>query len=170
MTTNTMVALRSTTLATSQTSVTFSSIPQTYTDLVLVAQEYTTGTPTAYGITVQFNGDTGSNYSNTLMSGNGSSAASSRATNKIGAWIGYESYSANWTNIVTNIQNYSNSTTYKTLITRYSVASNYVAAGTSLWRNTGAISSITVLSTDFGSASTPFVAGSTFTLYGITAA
>ena len=142
------------TLATGASSVTFSSIPQTYTDLVLVTQEYTTGTPTAYGISVQFNGDTGSNYSNTLVSGNGSSAASSRATNKIGAWIGYESYSANWTNIVTNIQNYSNSTTYKTLITRSSVASNYVAAGTSLWRNTGAISSITVLSTDFGSAST----------------
>lgn len=167
---STYTPIATTTLGTSATSVTFSSISGSYTDLVLVAQEYTTGTPTAFGISCQFNGDTASNYSTTYLYGTGSSAASGRATAKVGAWIGFESYSANWTVITANFQNYSNSTTYKTVLSRSSDSANLVGSGVSLWRSTAAITSIKVLSTDFGSGSTPFVAGSTFTLYGIASA
>jgi hypothetical protein len=66
---------------------------------------------------------------------------------------------------VTNVQNYSNTTTYKTVLSRGS-SNNYVFAWVDVWRNTAAISSLTI-STD---GSSNFTAGSTFSLYGIKAA
>jgi len=59
---NTYVALRTETVATATPSVTFTSIPQGYTDLVLVISNATT-TVTGYSYTYSLNNDTGSNYS-----------------------------------------------------------------------------------------------------------
>lgn len=65
-------------LSATATSVTFSSIPATYTDLKLVASIRTDRTAsTAENIRVQFNSDTGSVYSDRILEGNGSSASSS---------------------------------------------------------------------------------------------
>lgn len=68
---------------------------------------------------------------------------------------------------IIQINNYSNSTTYKTAFMRTNTASTYgtVFAIVGLWRSTAAITSIT-LTPDAGS----FATGSTFSLYGIAAA
>jgi hypothetical protein len=70
-----------------------------------------------------------------------------------------------------HFMNYSNSTTYKTMLGRQGTASSTAGGASltvSLWRNTSAITSIQ-LQLDFGS-SNRWYTGSTFTLYGIKAA
>jgi hypothetical protein len=61
--------------------------------------------------------------------------------------------------------NYSNATTYKTMLSRANNGAAGVDAIANLWRSTAAISSITVKITGGN-----MKAGSTFTLYGIAAA
>jgi hypothetical protein len=148
------------TLANSTTaSVTFSSIPSTYTDLVLVNNFDTT--LTAYQI-LQFNSDTASNYSCTVLSGNGSTVSSARYSNE--AYLNLSGAVGDQATII-QIQNYSNTTTNKTYLSRYSKASVETTTFVGMWRNTAAINSVTVkLNGNF------FVSGSTFTLYGIKAA
>ncbi len=155
--------IATTTLTSAQSSVTFTSISGSYTDIVLVwSGTLTTGT-SVWGL--QYNSDTGSNYSWTSLRGDGSSATSARDSNStriLCGWIG----SAQTAEVV-QIMNYSNTTTNKTNVSRNNstVASTYVSANVGLWRSTSAITSITV-KTD----SSTFTSGSTFTLYGIKAA
>jgi hypothetical protein len=163
--------IASQTLGSNQATVTFSSIAGTYTDLVLIANIKhsfgTTGDVIVDGL--QFNSDTGTNYSKTNLQGNGTTAASDRGSNMTGisyvATRSSESYFA--TNII-NIQNYSNTTTNKTVLLRG--AGNGTSVGTNaqvgLWRNTAAITSVTINAT----SSFTIQSGSTFTLYGIKAA
>jgi len=160
----TYTPIATTTLGSSTSSYTFSSIPSTYTDLVLVVQTQwtTSGNSDA---AVRFNGDTGTNYSRTWVEGNGTAASSGRASNENQMYIlGY--FSNTISTEIMQIMNYSNTTTYKTAINRESAnpADSNVGIKCGLWRSTAAINSITLL----GSKS--FAAGSTFTLYGIAAA
>ena len=158
---NTYESIATQTLGSAAASVTFSSIPSTYTDLVLVTS--TKYTSTASHCLLQANSDSGTNYSNTFLYGDGSSAYSGRQTNNTGCFIGR----ANTTEFgvgITHIQNYSNSTTNKTLLSRTAV-SGEVNAVVGLWRSTAAVTSI-VFSLNAGTYS----AGTTFTLYGIKAA
>jgi len=155
------------TLGSAAASVTFSSIPSTYTDLVIVTN-FTTSVNDLYGHYVQVNGDTGSNYSRTIVYGNGTSAASARQSNNTSLYFGTWSIDIDTTDrAVTTIffNNYSNATTFKTAIGRYSVASVEVGVGVGTWRNTSAITSI-----NLALNSSTYAAGSTFTLYGIKAA
>jgi len=152
--------IATTTLGSAQSSVTFSGIAGTYTDLVLVAQVKYTANPSYAGI--RFNSDSGTNYSNTQIRGNGSSASSGRNTNA--GQITGGSYTTGFTLDIFNIMNYSNSTTYKTVLRRGN-QSDDVAATVGLWRNTNAITSVSYI-IDTGNLDT----GSTFTLYGIKAA
>jgi hypothetical protein len=72
-----------------------------------------------------------------------------------------------YSNAIINIQNYSNTTTYKTALLRSNLATGTypgVDAFVGLWRSTSAITSITILP-----ASNNLLSGSTFTLYGIKA-
>ena len=153
------------TLGSAVASVTFSSISQTYTDLVLICfANYATGA-TVGSIQLQFNGDTASNYSWIYMSGTGSSATSGVGNNAsvaVGGSGGSSSGGYFGTGI-TEIYNYSNTTTYKSVLTRAD-ADNGAQAWCSMWRNTNAISSILI----YGPYS--FASNSTFTLYGIKAA
>ena len=154
------------TLGTSGTSVTFSSIASTYTDLVVVMAVLPTGS-LGYGPWFQFNGDTGSNYSITWLQGDGSSAASGRQTSQIKGYLSWSIGLSGSSNTIAHIQNYSNATTYKTYIDRINeTAGSFPGAGATvgLWRNTAAISTIKI-----GTDGT-FNTGSTFTLYGIKAA
>ena len=61
-----------------------------------------------------------------------------------------------------NIMNYANTTTNKTVLTRYSDAANNIEANAGLWRSTAAINSIAL-----AMSSGNLIPGSTFTLYGI---
>ena len=151
------------TLGSATTTVTFSSIPTTYTDLVIVLSTKLASTASTY---MNFNGDTSGNYSLTRIYGNGTSAVSDRiGTSLTGIDVQYiGSGDGNVTTI--NIMNYSNATTYKTSLTRWNTAGStgYVGANVNLWRSTSAITSIVF------SNSVNFSIGSTFTLYGIKAA
>jgi hypothetical protein len=165
---NTYTQIASTTLGSNASSVTFSSIPQTYTDLIIIANVQ--GTTGGNGTCVQFNGDTGGNYSYTLIDGNGSSATSSRA----GAQGNIQSAlvdNVGWGVQIIQIMNYSNTTTKKTVLGRGNDTLQ-LRATVGLWQPssgsaTQAINSITVLSSP---NAYNFITGSTFNLYGITAA
>jgi hypothetical protein len=98
------------------------------------------------------------------MYGTGSVAASGRVTNATAASIARHEQSEFCVGI-THIMNYSNTTTYKTVLSRGSSANNIAIAYVDLWRNTAAITSITLTP----SSATNFDAGSTFSLYGINA-
>jgi hypothetical protein len=167
MATNTYVALDKITVGTAVASVTFSSIPSGYTDLVLVSLAKTTDSGNGNDLKGQFNSDTSTNYSQTQMYGTGSSAVSGRSSNITWAKVGLTSGSGNsqFANSVCHIMNYSNSTTNKTCIARRDLADAYTVATVSLWRNTTAITSIT-LAAEVGN----LAVGSTFSLYGIAAA
>jgi hypothetical protein len=161
--------IQTTTLGTATNIVTFSSIPQTYTDLILITNFATSVlNEDAY---VQFNSDTGNNYSRTHVRGNGASALSSRAANQPFIPIDIDS---SGTTLNTGIQtathfmNYSNATTNKTVICRSGTNGGSFTGTTlllGLWRNTNAITRIDIKATGGN-----FVVGSTFTFYGVKSA
>ena len=66
-------------------AVTFSSIPQTYTDLVVVINTSLSGLCNSL---LQFNGDTGSNYSGTVIGGSGSAPITGRGSNLTFSYLG----------------------------------------------------------------------------------
>jgi hypothetical protein len=148
------------TLGTATASVTFSSIPQTYTDLILVARPADGLNLGAYVVT--FNSDTGTNYSTTRLYGNGTTASSDRQTNQTNITSAWGGSTNNM--YTTHIMNYSNTTTYKTALTRIS-ENSYVVLMAGLWRNTNAVTTIKV-----DTSGNNYASGSTFTLYGIKAA
>ena len=158
---STQTPIASFTATTSTSSVTFANIPQTYTDLVLVASP--TASADGQQFTMTFNSDTSSNYSATYLEGNGTSATSHRRSNQSNIIVDYQGAvdTTVKTVYIFNIQNYSNTTTYKTALitsrTGYAAESNVA-----LYRSTSAITTITL-------AGLTFTTGSTFNLYGIDA-
>ena len=159
---NTYVAIAEQTLGTAAASVTFSSISGAYTDLVLIINA---ASSSAASCRLRFNGDTATNYSDTRLYGDGTSATSDILTSRDHINCGDFSTTSINSNQVISIQNYSNATTYKTVLTRSNIPASYVFANVSTWRSTSAITSIVVFP-----ASGNLVTGSTFTLYGIAAA
>jgi len=167
---STYTPLATTTLGSSQASVTLSGISGSYTDLVLVISAQGTSAGLDQDINMTFNSDTGSNYSRVRLYGNGTSAVSTRDTNASSITIGNMPAASSVLgsgNSIIQIQNYSNSTTYKTSIIRTNTSSTYgtVFAIFGMWRSTAAITSITLTP-----AANSFAAGSTFSLYGVASA
>jgi hypothetical protein len=155
--------IATTTLGSTTASVTFSSIAGTYTDLVIVCGnlKYVTGDDDGY---VRFNGDTGNNYSWTQLNGSGSLATTNRNSNTFGIRSINGMDTTNVGTAIINVQNYSNTTTYKTTLSRHST--DFAGAFVGLWRNTAAITSVTIVNVGAGG----FATGSTFSLFGIKAA
>jgi hypothetical protein len=152
------------TLSSTASSVTFSSIAGTYTDLVMIVEATSSG-----GLALRVNGDTASNYSRTILYGDGSSASSTRGVSENYAFqTPISPGTGNRFTSIYNFNNYSNATTNKTILYRLSTAASGVSAGVNLWRSTAAITSIQVFSDNGGGG--VFSIGSTFTLYGIKAA
>jgi hypothetical protein len=156
---STYTPIATTTLGSTQASVTFSSLSG-YTDIYAVIN----GTGAGQDLWLQFNGDTGSNYSMTFVFGDGSTAGSSRSTSASAIAIGFMA-TGETTNIC-QVMNYSNATTYKTTLSRDSRAASAVGARVGLWRNTAAITSIVFKLAGGGN----FNSATSFTLYGIAAA
>lgn len=168
MAANTYTLISSNVLASTATSVTFSSIPSTYTDLVL---RTSTRTNTATGTGSMFitcNG-TSANYSQTLIAGNGSTASSSRLGTQAQFDVLTEgtSYTAStFTNDELYVPSYLASQNKP--ISFYNVIENNATAAAIrayalLWQNTATITSITIADATGGQ----FVANSSFYLYGI---
>ena len=157
--------IATTTVSTPTLNVTFSSISSAYTDLVLVCGYSRSGG--GNNISLRLNGDT-SNYSETYIEGDGSSAYSGRNSNDSNmriAFIAGGTATAQSTLIV-NFMNYSNTTTYKTVLSRYSESTSVAGSAVGLWRSTSAINSIEI----GRSATVNWTTGSVLTLYGIKAA
>jgi hypothetical protein len=152
-----------TTLTAAAASVTISSIPNNYTDLILVAVPIVTSATT---FAIRFNSDSGSNYSVTGLYGDGTSAASWRlsAQTEIRVTYAATSRTTNTGNFIVNANNYSNSTTHKTNLSRGNIASDGTDAIVGLWRSTATINSITIIPISGG---TIINTGSTFSLYGV---
>ncbi len=152
----------------SANSITFSSIPSTYTDLVLVTNVRAASLDS---YRMRFNGDAGTNYSYTIIRGDGSSASTYRVSNKnlIELYGVADANTSTLAHTIYHIQNYASTSTYKSSLLRMnnttgSSSNNQVEQAVGLWRSTAAIYSIEVfLPGNFGS-------NSTFALYGIKAA
>ena len=158
--------IATTTLSSAAASITFSSIPATYTDLrlVLTATSSTAGAD----VQIQFNGTTTA-YSHTYMYGSGSAAVSGRVN---GATYIYLDYLVGLSTTIpslyeVDIFSYAGST-FKTLLNRTAEdrnGSGEVLASVGLWRNTAAITSIYLFLSAYN-----FATGTTATLYGIKSA
>ena len=149
----------------SSTTITFSSIPSTYTDLILIANGTADGSP----VKVQFNSDTNNNYSFTRLAaykaGGTSAKQSERYTGIDDIYVG-GLYNDQSTSVV-DIMDYANTTTYKTVLSRGNAMQSsvdYVSANVGIWRNTSAITSITFR----GDVNLNSI--TTVTLYGVKAA
>jgi len=164
---STYTPLATTTLSSDTASVTFSSISGSYTDFVLVALA---GIATSAGEVYQMriNADSGSNYSQTELWGNGTTASSGRRTSQTYLFVGGSRVGSQMTvldQFTLQFQNYSNTTTYKSILMRQGAAATGTMAAIGLWSSTSAITSIVITTTNYNIKS-----GSTFTLYGIAAA
>jgi hypothetical protein len=154
--------IATTTLGTATNTVTFTSIPGTYTDLFVSIAPIGTAD---LQINMNVNNDTGTYYSYTILGGNGTSAVSDRVTNA--TFFGTDYYFSTTTAggaVLVNLFNYANTTTYKTFLSRANNAGKGVTASVGLYRGTNAITRL-----DFKTTSSTFAAGSTFTIYGIKA-
>lgn len=167
---NTYELIASNTLTSSAASVTFSAIPNTYTDLILRVSVRGTAGAVGQSLNLQFNGSGGTAYSATRLRGDGSTASSNRtsSTDQIylsqtvngststadtfgSAEIYIPSYTASQNKPLSNFAAAENNATQ---------AYNTTQAG--LWRNTAAINQIEILA-----GGDNFVSGSSFFLYGI---
>lgn len=159
-------------LGTSAASVTFSSIPATYKDLVLrySARLYTDGTSARYPFFIGFNGSSGTAYSDTVLRGNGASVASFRSTSQPGlpdnpataelstanTFASGELYIPSYT-----ISQYKPSSLFG--VNENNTTSETMYANAGLYSSNSAITSLVC----FNSSTYTFVTGSSFYLYGI---
>jgi hypothetical protein len=152
-------------------SISFTSIPNTYTHLQIraIARDNRSATDTVFYM--QFNGDTGANYAGHDLYGNGTSAiasvnAPSETVIVVSRFTGSSATSANFGAIVMDILDYGSTNKNKTVRILGGFDNNgsgriYLSSG--LWMNSGsAISSIS-----FTPVTTPIQQYSQFALYGI---
>lgn len=151
--------------------ITLSSIPQTYTDLVVVAHVRSSQAVTETGFHITTN--SGQYFSNTSFWGNGANALSSRYSNAYdpsnGNAPGANATSGIFGNSITHIPNYSNTTTFKTLVSR---TSNDLSGSGQTWLTINLVrakTAVTYVSAYFDSGF-QFAVGSNLTVYGIKAA
>jgi hypothetical protein len=155
--------IATTTLGSTASSVSFTSIPGTYTDLRIVCVGSSNANGQWYA---RFNGLSTALYSYTNISGNGTTAASALATGDLALYFNYSNtYSTTQPAMITmDIFSYAGSTNKTSLLTYDGDrnGSGIVERTVGLWRSTAAITRVDVFS---GSGS--FTTGFTATLYGI---
>jgi hypothetical protein len=152
------------TLGSAQNTVTFSSISQSYRDLILIyqgqASSYSGNAPS-----MRFNSDSSVAYPCVLMTGNGTSTFSSLTGF---TWINISDadyLSPNTQQLITvQIMDYSATDKHKSTLSRANNPGQGVNVNAGRWPSTSAITTIT-LAIAFGGSN--FNAGSTFALYGV---
>lgn len=150
-----------TTLTAAAATVDFTGIPGNYTDLMLVCSMGSTGVTS--GSYVRLNGDTGSNFSSTLLYGTGSVAGSNRQSSVVRAITTNRIPQNALAPVAFHIMSYASTNVFKTWMTLGGDYSQFVECSVALWRSTAAVTSITVTA-DPG---TNVVTGSTFSLWGV---
>jgi hypothetical protein len=161
MPTATYIALANLTLSTGDSSITFSSIPATYRDLVLVVS----GTSTLGGFFAIKLNLNATGYSRVAMAGNGSTTNSYTAGSTEYIDTGFAIGANNSFVHIANFMDYSATDKHKTVLIRgntpQNTANQPIAAGAFRWANTNAVTSIEVF------MGNNFDSGTTFSLYGI---
>ena len=161
--------IASQTLGSATGTVTFSDIPGTFTDVIAVVQGLGSGS-TKNGFRLRVNSDSGTNYSYTVLAGDGSSASSNRESSSASVavtWAGiFDSDDGGI--VMAAFQSYANTNVYKTILTQ-AATNTVVGRGVGLWRSTSAITSIS-FALGGGFPDINFASGATFSLYGIKAA
>jgi len=162
-------SIQTQTLATATSTITFTSIPATFTHLQIRGGLNGTAAGTYNNVNLRFNSDSGSNYSTHTIYGDGTTGANSEAngTRIYGAIFDTQASAASYLGVaVIDILDYANTNKYKTTKALSGVDLNTgggnVAFGSGNWRSTNAITSIT-----FSTVSGNFNVGSTLALYGI---
>ena len=157
-------------LTSSQANITFSSIPQDYDDLIVKLSLRTDRSGATDPIEVRPNGST-TNGSSVYLYGNGSITASSTyASDLVIARANGNTSTSNTfgnTNIYASGYTSSSAKSFSSdMVTENNAtqADQYIFAG--LWSSTAAITSLVLISSFTGSN---FMAGSTVSLYGVTA-
>ena len=160
-------------LASTASSVTFSSIPATFTDLCVKISARVDGTG-SYGnyLDAQFNNDTSALYSFTWIYGYGSDGpGSNRGSNQSNPYFGSSNSSVQTSNTFASIEIYipSYTASQNKPIGVFSVNENNATNNITTWssanlyRSTSAISSIKL----YENGGSNFVTGSSFYLYGL---
>jgi len=170
---NTYTLIASNTLSTSAASVTFSSIPATYTDLVLKMSSRFDVVNT--GARLRFNSDSAANYSWRRIEGDGANVASNSNTTYGSPYntfiytfpIEFSTQTSNtFNNLEIYVPNYAGSNN-KPLslngVNENNATTAYSGLIAGLWSNSAAINSLSFTCDGTGN----FVSGSTFWLYGI---
>ena len=159
--------IATTTLSSAASTITFSSIASSWTDLRLVFVV----SATSAGIypRFNFNNDTSTNYSSTRLYGDGTSAASqaNTSTNRLSPLAVSDVSTSQFNLLSMNIFSYAGSTN-KTVLMEGNADNNgsgTVERSVGLWRSTSAIYRIDIIS-----GTSTFTSGTTATLYGIKAA
>ena len=155
-------------LGSSQSSITFSSIPQDYDDLVLKISGRGDRADVNSEFVINFNG-TSANLSNVVLFGRGDSVASASNTSFHALISGSNSTTDTFGSVSFYISNYKASQAKSVSIDSVSennATSAFQVINAVLWNDTAAVTSIT-LNQGFGSSN--FLTGSSFSLYGITA-
>jgi hypothetical protein len=159
-------------LSAATSSVTFSSIPQTYTDLIVKHSARTSGA-SDISTYLQFNGDTGSNYA--YRTGYSDYAAGTpygvaNASGLTSAFAGMHSWDTQTANTfgASEIQicNYTSSASKQYLawgVAETNGSATYQSLNLNTWSGTSAINSVRIFATP---SSGNFVVGSTFYIYG----
>lgn len=155
-------------------SIDFTAIPSTYTDLCLKFSIRTNNNPDNYeNLKLQFNGSGGTAYSERIVYGNGASAASTSNASAANTFFQYananNSTASTFSNGEIYIPNYAGSTNKSVSIDSVTennlsgATSAFIAMSAELWANTAAINRITFTP----NIATLFLQHSTATLYGI---
>lgn len=170
---NTFTLIASTTLGSNTAPVTFSSIPQTFKDLVFLVSARGTASTYDYFATY-FNGDTGANYSGNMLYSSGGSAPAAGGVASVapdnGGFVpripAPSINAASFSNTKVYIPNYTGSAkkSYRAESLAMQASSTcFIGFTGNFWNSTAAITSVSFKPYDVGS----FTTGSTFYLYGI---
>jgi hypothetical protein len=163
---NTYEAISTTTISSSTATITLSSIPATYTDLILITTAKISGTADMW---IRVNGDSGSNYQYAVLTGDGSSTGAPKGSGQsqglLTDWNGTPT-TDNTHLAICQFNNYSTTVHFKNVISRANRVVSGVDFIVSTWRSTDAITSLTLR---FSGAQT-FDADTVVSLYGIKAA
>lgn len=163
-------SIATTTVSTSVSSITFSSIPATYTHLQLRWLARSDRAAAQDFVDIRFNSDTGANYAAHLLYGDGSTASSAAYVSNTSVGVIFMPGSTATASVfgvgVMDILDYTNTNKYTT--TRILGGADINGTGRSVlgsgvWMNTAAVTSLTII-TDNASTFTQY---SKFALYGI---
>ena len=165
---NSYESIATTTLGSNTGTITFSSIPATYTHLQLRCFASTNRGSTA-NMQVRFNSDSGSNYARHYLYGDGASAgAGASASQTLISLDRIGGTSTTFGALVVDVLDYANTNKYKTVRNLGGIDLNgsggEVNLESGLWMNTAAITSITLITVD---GTMNFLTNSSFALYGI---